>query len=92
LESGVGLLASIGPFLLIVVSDNHPLDEHSIDTSLAQCSAATNHLITNAVLNISSDLIIICIPMPLLFKVKLPKKNKAILLGIFLIGTFTVSP
>ncbi|KAF7675283.1 nucleotide-binding domain-containing protein [Alternaria burnsii] len=33
-----------------------------------QCSAATNHLITNAVFNISSDLIILSIPMPLLFK------------------------
>ncbi|KAH7345831.1 hypothetical protein BKA66DRAFT_564052 [Pyrenochaeta sp. MPI-SDFR-AT-0127] len=62
----------------------------AVPPNSTQCSAATNHLITNAVLNISSDLIIICIPMPLLFKVKLPKKNKAILLGIFLIGTFTI--
>lgn len=57
---------------------------------LAQCSAATNHLITNAVINISSDIMIILIPMPLLFKVKIPTKNKAILFGVFLIGTFTV--
>ncbi|CAI6340185.1 unnamed protein product [Periconia digitata] len=56
----------------------------------SQCSAATNHLITNAVLNISSDLMIIAIPMPLLFKVKLPLKNKLILCGIFLIGTFNI--
>ncbi|KAF2468051.1 uncharacterized protein BDR25DRAFT_57167 [Lindgomyces ingoldianus] len=56
----------------------------------SQCSAATNHLITNAVFNISSDLMIIAIPMPLLFKVKLPKKNKTILFGVFLIGTFTI--
>ncbi|KAF2118293.1 hypothetical protein BDV96DRAFT_381896 [Lophiotrema nucula] len=55
-----------------------------------QCSAATNHLITNAVLNISSDLMIIAIPLPLLWKVKLPAKNKAILGGVFMIGTFTI--
>ncbi|KAF2266077.1 hypothetical protein CC78DRAFT_164723 [Lojkania enalia] len=55
-----------------------------------QCSAATNHLITNAVLNISSDVMIILIPMPLLFKVKIPTKNKAILFGVFLVGTFTI--
>lgn len=55
-----------------------------------QCSAATNHLITNAVFNISSDLIIICIPMPLLFKVRLPLKNKIVLGMIFCIGTFTI--
>lgn len=58
--------------------------------SSGQCSAATNHLITNAVFNISSDLIIISIPMPLLFKVRLPMKNKVILFVIFIIGAFTV--
>jgi hypothetical protein len=46
-----------------------------------QCSAATNHLITNAVFNISSDLIILSIPMPLLFKVRLPIKNKVVLVS-----------
>ncbi|KAI0580434.1 hypothetical protein Ptr902_10694 [Pyrenophora tritici-repentis] len=55
-----------------------------------QCSAATNHLITNAVFNITSDLIIILIPMPLLFKVRLPKKTKCILFFIFCIGAFTI--
>ena len=59
-------------------------------TKTEQCSAATNHLITNAVFNISSDFIILSIPMPLLFKVRLPKKNKFILVGIFMIGAFTV--
>jgi hypothetical protein len=55
-----------------------------------QCSAATNHLIVNAVFNISSDLIILSIPLPLLFRVRLPKKNKTILFAIFLIGAFTI--
>ncbi|KAF2013505.1 hypothetical protein BU24DRAFT_434530 [Aaosphaeria arxii CBS 175.79] len=62
----------------------------AVPPSNEQCSAATNHLITNSVLNISSDIIIIFIPMPLLFKVKLPLKNKAILIMLFLIGTFTI--
>lgn len=63
----------------------------SVLTALVQCSAATNHLITNAVFNISSDLIILSIPMPLLFKVRLPLKSKLSLMGIFMIGAFTVS-
>ncbi|KAF2739352.1 hypothetical protein EJ04DRAFT_357927 [Polyplosphaeria fusca] len=62
----------------------------AVPPNSVQCSAATNHLITNAVLNISSDVMIIIIPMPLLFKVKIPTKNKAILMGVFLIGTFTI--
>ncbi|KAF2643733.1 hypothetical protein P280DRAFT_466474 [Massarina eburnea CBS 473.64] len=55
-----------------------------------QCSAATNHLITNAVLNISSDLMIISLPMPLLFRVQVPLKKKLILGGIFMVGAFTI--
>ncbi|KAH8732733.1 hypothetical protein GQ44DRAFT_765814 [Phaeosphaeriaceae sp. PMI808] len=62
----------------------------AVPTNSEQCSAATNHLITNAIFNISSDLIIISIPLPLLFKVRLPTKNKVVLLSVFLIGAFTI--
>ncbi|KAK8125457.1 integral membrane protein PTH11 [Apiospora kogelbergensis] len=55
-----------------------------------QCSAATNHLITNAVLNISSDVMIIMIPMPVLLQAQLPVKKKAILCCVFALGTFTI--
>ncbi|KAK7924085.1 hypothetical protein PG985_006139 [Apiospora marii] len=55
-----------------------------------QCSAATNHLITNAVLNITSDVMIIMIPMPVLLQAQLPIKKKAILCGVFALGTFTM--
>ncbi len=57
-----------------------------------QCSAATNHLITNAVLNISSDIMIILIPMPMFIQSQMPRKRKAILCGVFALGAFTVSP
>ncbi|CAM1501310.1 Fc.00g104720.m01.CDS01 [Cosmosporella sp. VM-42] len=56
----------------------------------SQCSAATNHLITNAVLNISSDIMIILIPMPILLQSQLPAKRKAILIGVFALGSFTI--
>ncbi|KAH7121927.1 hypothetical protein B0J13DRAFT_532055 [Dactylonectria estremocensis] len=55
-----------------------------------QCSAATNHLITNAVLNISSDIMIILIPMPIFLKSQLPTKRKAVLIGVFALGAFTI--
>ncbi|KAH7029264.1 uncharacterized protein B0I36DRAFT_411099 [Microdochium trichocladiopsis] len=55
-----------------------------------QCSAATNHLITNLVLNISSDIMIMLIPMPILVKSSLPLKKKLVLGGIFLLGSFTI--
>ncbi|KAM0326596.1 hypothetical protein ACHAQA_006465 [Verticillium albo-atrum] len=55
-----------------------------------QCSAATNHLITNAVINISSDIMIILIPMPLFLQSQIPKKKKMILCGVFALGAFTI--
>jgi hypothetical protein len=55
-----------------------------------QCSAATNHLITNAVLNITSDVMIILIPMPIFLKSQLPLKRKAVLIGVFALGAFTI--
>ncbi|KAK6193537.1 hypothetical protein LQW54_012372 [Pestalotiopsis sp. IQ-011] len=68
-----------------------PFTEYwAVPTSNIQCSAATNHLITNAVLNITSDVMIILIPMPVFLAVKLPIKRKAILVGVFALGIFTV--
>ncbi|KAM5363825.1 hypothetical protein ACJZ2D_011801 [Fusarium nematophilum] len=55
-----------------------------------QCSAATNHLITNAVLNISSDIMIILIPMPIFLKSQLPLKRKLVLCAVFALGAFTI--
>ncbi|KAI8631522.1 hypothetical protein F5Y19DRAFT_473195 [Xylariaceae sp. FL1651] len=55
-----------------------------------QCSAATHHLITNAVLNISSDILIILIPIPIFLKSNIPTRKKAILCTIFALGLFTI--
>ncbi|KAH6976685.1 hypothetical protein EDB80DRAFT_594023 [Ilyonectria destructans] len=68
-----------------------PFHDHwAVPTDNAQCSAATHHLITNAVLNISSDLMIIMIPMPMLISSTLPLKKKAVLCGVFALGLFTI--
>lgn len=45
----------------------------------------------NAVFNISSDLMIISIPMPVFLQARLPIKRKAILCAVFALGFFTVS-
>ncbi|KAH9905642.1 hypothetical protein F4778DRAFT_727017 [Xylariomycetidae sp. FL2044] len=55
-----------------------------------QCSAATNHLITNAILNITSDIMIILIPMPVFLQAQLPPKRKVVLCGVFALGVFTI--
>lgn len=55
-----------------------------------QCSAATNHLITNAVFNISSDIMIIVIPMPIFLRSTLSLQRKVVLCLVFAVGTFTI--
>lgn len=57
---------------------------------IAQCSAAINHLITNAVLNISSDIMIILIPMPIFLQSRIALRKKMVLMGVFALGGFTV--
>ncbi|KAI0409287.1 hypothetical protein F4802DRAFT_593566 [Xylaria palmicola] len=57
---------------------------------LMECSTALNHLITNAVLNISSDLFIIMIPMPVFLQIQIPTKKKIILCAVFAVGFFTI--
>ncbi|TWU73368.1 hypothetical protein ED733_001130 [Metarhizium rileyi] len=55
-----------------------------------QCATALHHLITNAVFNISSDLMIILIPIPLLLRTHWALKKKLILSAVFGLGGFTI--
>jgi hypothetical protein len=48
-------------------------------------------MITNAVFNITSDIMIMIIPMPVLLKSQLPKRRKVVLCGVFALGAFSVS-
>ncbi len=51
-----------------------PFDQYwAVPTDNEQCSAAIHHLITNAVFNISSDLMMLCIPIPILISSQLPR-------------------
>ncbi|KAH7024332.1 uncharacterized protein B0I36DRAFT_331261 [Microdochium trichocladiopsis] len=54
------------------------------------CAAETNHMITNAVFNISSDIMIIIFPIPLFVQSQLALKRKLVLCGVFALGAFTI--
>lgn len=62
----------------------------ALPTPSTQCSAATNHLITNAVFNLSSDLIMLAIGCSLFIRTNLPWSRKIILTGIFGVGVFVI--
>jgi hypothetical protein len=61
------------------------------NTNTAQCATYYNHMITATAFNISSDLMIISIPIPLLTTAQLPLKRKLVLCAIFSLGIFVVS-
>lgn len=56
-----------------------------------QCATAIHHLITNAVFNLTSDIMIILIPIPLLLRSHWPLRKKMILCAVFGLGIFTAS-
>ncbi|KAF2173088.1 hypothetical protein M409DRAFT_17036 [Zasmidium cellare ATCC 36951] len=68
-----------------------PFHEYwAVPTNSSQCDAATNHLITNAVFNLSSDCIMLAIGLPMFLRMKLPWKKKLPLVVIFSLGVFVI--
>ncbi|KAI9742911.1 MAG: hypothetical protein M1818_003640 [Claussenomyces sp. TS43310] len=55
-----------------------------------QCSVDTHHLITNLCVNVSSDLLMLSIPLPLLARSAMPLKKKIVLCGLFGMGIFVI--
>lgn len=55
-----------------------------------QCGTYFNHLITSTVLNISSDLMMLCIPLPLSIRSHLPLKQKVAVCGVFSLGGIVI--
>ncbi|TGO40968.1 hypothetical protein BHYA_0028g00090 [Botrytis hyacinthi] len=62
----------------------------AVPTPNEQCSTALNHLIVNATFNISSDLMMLFLPMPLVIKAQLPTLKKALLISVFSLGIFAI--
>lgn len=60
-------------------------------TKNVQCTTALHHLILNLSFNLSSDLLIMSIPLPLLIKAHLPLKKKLLLVFPFTLGIFTIT-
>lgn len=55
-----------------------------------QCTTLQYYAIVQACFNISSDTLMLFIPLPLVFKLSMPWKQKAVLLVIFSMGIFVI--
>lgn len=71
---------------------NHDVDGLRIaDHKTAQCATYYHHMIFATTMNISSDLLLISIPIPLIIRIKLPLRRKLILICVLCLGVFNVS-
>jgi hypothetical protein len=55
-----------------------------------QCKTYHNHLITITALHVSSDLMMLAIPLPIIARSRLPLRRKLILIGVFGLGVLVV--
>ncbi|KAH8651656.1 hypothetical protein BGZ61DRAFT_314413, partial [Ilyonectria robusta] len=55
-----------------------------------QCSAAQNHLKMSFAFNLSGDVLMLGVPIPLLLQSQLPWKRKLVVTGIFSLGIFVI--
>ncbi|GAM85950.1 hypothetical protein ANO11243_039600 [Dothideomycetidae sp. 11243] len=62
----------------------------AVPTPNIQCSAATHHLITNAVFNLSSDLLLLCIALPIFLKTQMLPRKKIAVCTVFGLGFFNI--
>jgi hypothetical protein len=62
----------------------------AVPTPDPQCDTAINHLITNAVFNISSDVIMLALGIPMFARIQIPLSKKIPLVGIFSLGIFVI--
>ena len=79
--------------LICFIRENHVKQKTLADYTnllVAQCASYYHHLITDAVFNISSDLMMLALPLPLLIKAQLPFKKKLVLCAVFSLGVFVI--
>ncbi|KAE8137953.1 hypothetical protein BDV38DRAFT_270974 [Aspergillus pseudotamarii] len=59
-------------------------------TMYSQCATYYDHLVTTSAFNISSDLMMLCIPIPLVLRSQIPLKRKLILCAVFSLGLIVI--
>jgi hypothetical protein len=62
----------------------------ALPVSDPQCATYTRYVIVQAVFNLSSDIMILVVGMPLIMKARVDLKKKIILVGVFGLGIFVV--
>ena len=62
----------------------------AVPVRIDQCATYYHHMIFATACNISSDILLLLIPIPIIFKTRLPPRRKAILVCILGLGVFNI--
>ncbi|KAI5459713.1 hypothetical protein BGZ63DRAFT_415220 [Mariannaea sp. PMI_226] len=69
----------------------HPTYEYwAVPVRIEQCATYYHHLIFATACNISSDLMLLVIPIPIIYRIRLPLKRKVGLCAVFSLGIFNI--
>lgn len=69
----------------------HPTYEYwAVPVRIDQCATYYHHMIFATACNISSDILLLLIPIPIIFKTRLPARRKVILICILGLGVFNI--
>ena len=69
----------------------HPIYEYwAVPYNISQCATYYSHMIFATAWNISSDLMLLAVPIPIIFKTQLPLKRKVILCCVLCLGVLNV--
>ncbi|KAK2589608.1 hypothetical protein QQS21_012717 [Conoideocrella luteorostrata] len=70
---------------------NWPMNWAPIFVFLAECTASLDVLTVFGVSDVVTDLIILAMPIPLIWSLRMPRKKKVAVTGIFALGFFTIA-
>jgi hypothetical protein len=76
--------------LVFCTAGDANINHRAVPTPNVQCDAATHHLITNAVFNLTSDVAMLAIGLPMFLRLSLRLSKKIPLIGIFSLGIFVI--
>ncbi|KAH8721810.1 hypothetical protein BGZ61DRAFT_195444 [Ilyonectria robusta] len=68
----------------------HTYEYWEVPVRISQCASYYNHMIFATACNISSDLMLLCVPIPIMIKIRLPMKRKIGLCCVFGLGIFNI--
>ncbi|KAM0277695.1 hypothetical protein ACHAQH_005638 [Verticillium albo-atrum] len=81
---------TIGIFFALVFACNPIAMNYDINVQTGTCINRPSLYIATAVVNIASDIVLFCLPLPIVVKLQVPRRQKLGLLMIFLLGSIIV--